>query len=251
MMKGPVSDPRTDANGPPSWSAPPSGIVTPLPERCRLRRQVAVAAAPHRPAPSLADKIGGRFELDVESSSAIKRVVGEAAAALGGESGRRRVPPTDGARSPTSGHSRVSTSCTPSRSTHVGANSVLRAPVTLENGVVLIASSRDVGRPRAGVAAYDANQARLDEILHSWRSERPDLSIIRVGMGFHQDTEILRGADRDLLNEMFSRVANGQLPAQMSALADVQHAGLVGHDGLRESHGGAEVVQLAPRIRNV
>jgi NADP-dependent 3-hydroxy acid dehydrogenase YdfG len=51
----------------------------------------------------------------------------------------------------------------------VGANNVLRAalPHLSENGVVLVASSNDVGRPRAGVAAYGASKAALDEILVS------------------------------------------------------------------------------------
>ena len=55
----------------------------------------------------------------------------------------------------------------------VGANNVLRAaiPHLSEDGVVLIASSHDVGRPRAGVSAYSASKAALDEILHSWRSD--------------------------------------------------------------------------------
>ena len=54
-----------------------------------------------------------------------------------------------------------------------------------------------------GVAAYGASKAALDEILHSWRSEHPELSIMRVGIGPTQDTEILRGADRDLLAQLF------------------------------------------------
>ena len=101
----------------------------------------------------------------------------------------------------------------------VGANNVLRSaiPHLSENGVVLIASSHDVGRPRAGVSAYSASKAALDEILHSWRSEHPELSIVRVGIGPTADTEILRGADRDLLSLLFrSWVEHGQLPAQIA-----------------------------------
>jgi hypothetical protein len=33
------------------------------------------------------------------------------------------------------------------------------------------------------VAAYGASKAALDEILHSWRSGHPELSILRVGIG--------------------------------------------------------------------
>ena len=78
-------------------------------------------------------------------------------------------------------------------------------------------------------------------MLHSWRSEHPELSIVRVGIGPTADTEILRGADRDLLSLLFrSWVEHGQLPAQMSALNDVANTlvSLADH-GLRESECGA------------
>jgi len=214
---------------------------------------VAVAARRLDILTALADKIGGHaFELDVASSSAIERVVGEAAAALGGGLDAvvftstvvpfAYVQDTD-----------VATWLHAFAVNTVGANNVLRAalPHLSDTGVVLIASSRDVGRPRAGVAAYDASKAALDEILHSWRSEHPDLSIIRVGMGPTKDTEILRGADRDLLDEMFkSWVTNGQLPAQMSALRDVADT-LVSLVTMAYANPTVvpEVVQLSPRIR--
>ncbi|MBI5734700.1 MAG: SDR family oxidoreductase, partial [Mycolicibacterium neoaurum] len=135
----------------------------------------------------------------------------------------------------------------------LGANGVLRAvrPHLSDTGVVLIASSHDVGRPRAGVAAYNASKAALNEILHSWRSEHPDLAILRVGIGPTEDTEILRGADRELLALLFkSWTKHGQLPAQMSALNDVANTlvSLVGTAYLNPSV-VPEVVQLAPRIR--
>lgn len=135
----------------------------------------------------------------------------------------------------------------------LGANHVVRAalPHLSENGVLLVASSNDVGRPRAGVAAYGASKAALDEILLAWRSEHPDLSIVRVGIGPTQDTEILRGADRDLLAQLFkSWVEHGQLPAQMSALTDVANT-LVSLVTLAYANPTVvpESVQLAPRIR--
>jgi NAD(P)-dependent dehydrogenase (short-subunit alcohol dehydrogenase family) len=135
----------------------------------------------------------------------------------------------------------------------VGANNVLRAalPYLSENGVVLITSSHDVGRPRAGVSAYSASKAALDEILHSWRGEHPELSIVRVGVGPTADTEILRGADRDLLSLLFrSWVEHGQLPAQMSALRDVANMFV---SLVNSAHANPsvvpEIVQLSPRIR--
>lgn len=252
-----MSDPRTDANGLRLLVVgASSGIGHAVAESAAAGgAKVAVAARRIDLLQKLADKIGGHaFELDVESSSAIEQVVGEAATALGGGLDAvvftSTVVPFAYVQD-----TEVATWLHAFAVNTVGANNVLRAalPHLSENGVVLIASSRDVGRPRAGVAAYDASKAALDEILHSWRSEHPDLSIIRVGMGPTKDTEILRGADRDLLDEMFeSWVANGQLPAQMSALNDVANT-LVSLVTTAYANPTVvpEVVQLAPRIPNV
>jgi NADP-dependent 3-hydroxy acid dehydrogenase YdfG len=214
--------------------------------------KVAVAARRMELLTKLADDIGGSaFELDVEDTGAIKRVVDAAADALGGLDAVvftstvvpfAHIEDTD-----------VATWVHAFSVNTLGANNVLRAtlPHLSENGVVLVASSNDVGRPRAGVAAYDASKAALDEILRSWRSEHPELSIVRVGMGPTQDTEILRGADRDLLAQLFeSWVEQGQLPAQMSALRDVANT-LVSLVTMSYANPSVvpEVVQLAPRIK--
>ncbi|MBJ7338090.1 SDR family NAD(P)-dependent oxidoreductase [Mycolicibacterium sp.] len=216
--------------------------------------RVAVAARRMDLLIRLADDISGSaFELDVEDTGAIKRVVDAVADTLGGLDAVvftstvvpfAHIEDTD-----------VATWIHAFSVNTLGANSVLRAalPHLSENGVVLVASSNDVGRPRAGVAAYDASKAALDEILRSWRSEHPELSIIRVGMGPTQDTEILRGADRDLLAQLFERwTEHGQLPAQMSALRDVANT-LVSLIAVSHANPTVvpEVVQLAPRIRKV
>jgi NADP-dependent 3-hydroxy acid dehydrogenase YdfG len=214
--------------------------------------KVAVAARRMNLLTQLADKIGGSaFELDVEDTAAIGRVVDAAAEALGGLDAVvftstvipfAHIEDTD-----------VTTWLHAFSVNTVGANTVLRAalPHLSENGVVLVASNSDVGRPRAGVAAYGASKAALDEILRAWRSEHPELSLVRVGIGPTQDTEILRGADRELLAQLFqSWTAHGQLPAQMSALRDVANT-LVSLVTLAYANPTVvpEVVQLAPRVK--
>lgn len=133
----------------------------------------------------------------------------------------------------------------------VGASHVIRAslPHLADNAVVLVASSHDVGRPRAGVAAYYASKAALDEILRSWRAEHPELAVIRVSVGPTEDTEILRGADRDLLGELYRAWAQeGQIPATMSAVADVANAMLSFIAVARANPTVvSDVVHLAPR----
>lgn len=212
---------------------------------------VAVAARRMDLLTELAATTGGTpFELDVADEAAIKRVVTSAVESLGGLDAVvftstavpiAHIEDTD-----------VATWMHAYLVNAVGANNVLRAalPHLSEHGVVLITSSHDVGRPRAGVAAYSASKAALDEILHSWRSEHPDLSIIRVGIGPTEGTEILRGADRDLLAVLFrSWVQHGQLPEQMSAVRDVADT-LVSLVALARANPSVvpEIVQLAPRI---
>lgn len=217
-----------------------------------LGAKVAVAARRMDRLDELAAAIDGfAFELDVADPAAITDVVADAVAALGGLDAVvftstvipfAHIEDTD-----------VETWLHAFGVNAIGANNVLRAalPHLSENGVVLVASNNDVGRPRAGVAAYGASKAALDEILRAWRNEHPELSIVRVGVGPTQDTEILRGADRDLLSELFeSWVAHGQLPAQMSELQDVANTmvALV-TAAVANPSVVPEVVQLAPRIR--
>jgi NADP-dependent 3-hydroxy acid dehydrogenase YdfG len=207
--------------------------------------KVAVAARRMDLLTELAKTVGGSaFELDVEDTGAINRVVDAVSESLGGLDAVvftstvvpfAHIEDTD-----------LTTWMHAFNVNAVGANNVLRAalPHLSENGVVLVASSNDVG-------AYGASKAALDEILHSWRGEHPELSIVRVGIGPTQDTEILRGADRDLLAQLFkSWVEHGQLPAQMSALRDVANTlvslVITAHDNPSVV---PEIVQLAPRIR--
>ncbi|MDA4107005.1 SDR family oxidoreductase [Mycolicibacterium holsaticum] len=134
----------------------------------------------------------------------------------------------------------------------VGASHVLRAalPHLADDAVALVASSHDVGRPRAGVAAYHASKAALDEILRSWRAEHPELAVIRVSVGPTEGTEILRGADRDLLADLYRTWAQeGQIPAEMSAVSDVANA-MLSLIAMSRANPTvvSEIVHLAPRL---
>jgi NAD(P)-dependent dehydrogenase (short-subunit alcohol dehydrogenase family) len=171
----------------------------------------------------LADSLHGlAYELDVSQPRAIEATVQSATAALGGLDAVvfsaaflpfAHVHDTD----PATWLHAFSVNA-------VGASHLLRAalPHLSRSSVILVASSHDVGRPRAGVAAHSASKAALDEVLRSWRAEHPELALIRVAIGPTEDTEILRGADRDLLAELYRAwKQHGQIPAVMSAVADV------------------------------
>lgn len=213
--------------------------------------KVALAARRVELLSALAEQLdGSAHELDVSDPPAIERVVGDVASTFGALDAvvfTSAVVPfaliedTD-----------VTTWMHAYAVNAVGASHVLRAvlPHLADNAVVLVASSHDVGRPRAGVSAYHASKAALDEILRSWRAEHPDLAVIRVSVGPTDNTEILRGADRDLLAELYRAWAQeGQIPAKMSAVDDVANAML---SLIAVSRANptvvSDIVHFAPRI---
>ncbi|AKK25463.1 SDR family oxidoreductase [Mycobacterium sp. EPa45] len=134
----------------------------------------------------------------------------------------------------------------------IGASELIRAarPHLSANAVILVASSYDVGRPPAGVGAYAASKAALNELLGSWRAENPGLGVIRASIGPTESTEILRGADRDLLDQLTaSWVRSGAVPERMSGLFDVANTLLSLVATARANPSViSEVVHLAPRI---
>lgn len=213
--------------------------------------KVALAARRVELLSSVAQDLGGTaHELDVADPKAVEKVVGEVAAEFGEIDAVvftsaavpfAHIEDTD-----------VTTWLHAYAVNAVGASHVLRAalPHLAQDAVVLVASSHDVGRPRAGVAAYHASKAALDEILRSWRAEHPELAVIRVSVGPTEDTEILRGADRDLLADLYrSWAQQGQIPARMSAVDDVANAmlSLVAMSRANPSV-VSEIVHLAPRM---
>jgi NAD(P)-dependent dehydrogenase (short-subunit alcohol dehydrogenase family) len=196
-----------------------------------------------------ADLDGVAYELDVSRASEIEATVVSAVAGLGGLDAVMfssavlpfaHIHETD-----------VNTWVHAYAVNAVGASHLLRCvlPHLSPSSVVLVASSHDVGRPQLGVAAYNASKAALDEILRSWRREHPELALIRVGIGPTEGTELLRGADRELLAELF-RVwrEHGQIPPQMSAVSDVAHT-LVSFVAAARANPSVvpEVIHLAPR----
>jgi NADP-dependent 3-hydroxy acid dehydrogenase YdfG len=200
----------------------------------------------------LAESLGGSaHELDVANPAAIESVVSGAAEALGGLDAVvftsvavpfAQVDVTD-----------VTTWLHAFTVNAVGASHVLRAalPHLSADAVVLVTSGRDVRGPRTGLAAYHASKAALDDILHTWRDEHPDLAVIRVSVGPTDGTEILRGSDRELLADLYrSWAQHGQVPPQMSTVADVANT-LVSLIAAARANPSvvAEVVHLAPRAR--
>jgi len=78
-----------------------------------------------------------------------------------------------------------------------GAVRVVQAalPHLSEAGIVALLSSDAVGRPRQGLAIYTASKAALDSTLLSWRREHPGRRFLRVVIGPTVGTEFLEGEE--------------------------------------------------------
>ena len=184
---------------------------------------VAVAARRITLLEPLAAQLGGTaHEMDVTSPASINRGVAEAIEALGGvdvlvcSAGvfpLARVEQTD----PVTWAEAFAVNT-------IGPALVMSAalPYMSDDAVIVCASSDNTDRPPAGTAAFTASKAALDEILRSWRCEHPNLRVIRIGVGPTADTEIMRGADRELLAELMDPWSrDGRVPDQMAAVVDV------------------------------
>lgn len=135
----------------------------------------------------------------------------------------------------------------------VGASHVMRAaaPYFSRDAVAVVTSSREAGRPRVGVAAYNASKAALDEIWRSWGAEHPSVNVIRVNLGPTSGTEILRGADQDLLADLNRTWAHQGITADaVSDVVDVANTlvSLIAN-ARRTPSVRTESVQIVPRPR--
>lgn len=134
----------------------------------------------------------------------------------------------------------------------VGASHVMRAavPYFSHDAVALVTSSHEAGRPRVGVAAYNASKAALDEIWRSWGVEHPSVNVIRVNLGPTSGTEILRGADQDLLADLNRTWAKQGVTADsVSDVVDVANTLLsLIANARRTPSVRTETVHIVPRL---
>jgi NAD(P)-dependent dehydrogenase (short-subunit alcohol dehydrogenase family) len=79
----------------------------------------------------------------------------------------------------------------------VGLQRVVRSavPVMADGGIVAVVSSETVGKPRAGLGAYAASKAALDESLRTWRIEHPEHRFACLTIGATQPTDFGSGFD--------------------------------------------------------
>jgi NAD(P)-dependent dehydrogenase (short-subunit alcohol dehydrogenase family) len=185
--------------------------------------RVAVAARRLELLNALAVEIGGSaYQLDITDPVAIDRVANETAAAMGGfdvvmcSTGVLPFAHIE--------HINPDTWTEAFAVNTVGPTLLIGAalPHLSKRSVVVVATSDENRRTRAGTAAYSASKAALDQVLRSWRCEHPNLRILRVALGPTDGTEILRGADEEVLATLVDLwAAHGLIPEQLADVNDV------------------------------
>jgi NAD(P)-dependent dehydrogenase (short-subunit alcohol dehydrogenase family) len=86
----------------------------------------------------------------------------------------------------------------------VGVNQVISAllPLLAPDGILGVLSSETIGQPRAGLGAYSASKAALEESLRCWQTEHPGVRFSCVAVGSTVPTEFGASFDLPLLMEV-------------------------------------------------
>ena len=70
--------------------------------------------------------------------------------------------------------------------------------------IVSVLSSETIGQPRAGLGAYGASKAALEEALRCWHTEHPGVRFSCIAVGSTVPTEFGNGFDMELLTELMA-----------------------------------------------
>jgi len=91
----------------------------------------------------------------------------------------------------------------------VGVQNVITAllPHLAMNGIIGVLSSETIGQQRAGLGAYSASKAALEESLRCWHAEYPGIRFSCVAVGSTVPTEFGNAFDLELLTELMAEWA--------------------------------------------
>ena len=106
----------------------------------------------------------------------------------------------------------------------IGVHQVINAllPVLAPGGIISVMSSETVGQPRAGLGAYSASKAALEESLRCWHTEHPNVRFSCVAVGSTVPTEFGAAFDLPLLGELMADWAlHGLAQAEFMATDEV------------------------------
>jgi NAD(P)-dependent dehydrogenase (short-subunit alcohol dehydrogenase family) len=86
----------------------------------------------------------------------------------------------------------------------VGVQHVIAAllPALAPGAIVAVLSSETIGQPRAGLGAYAASKAALEESLLAWHIENPGVRFSCIAVGSTVPTEFGIGFEMELLTEL-------------------------------------------------
>lgn len=106
----------------------------------------------------------------------------------------------------------------------VGVHQLVRCclPLLRPGSMVTVLSSESVGQGRPGLGVYSASKAALDQLVETWRAERPSVRFTRIVVGSTIDTEFGLEFSADLLTwALQDWQARGLLPESFLLSDDV------------------------------
>ena len=91
----------------------------------------------------------------------------------------------------------------------IGVHQMIAAvlPSVAPTGIVGVLSSETIGQPRAGLGAYSASKAALEESVRCWHCEHPGIRFSVVAVGSTVPTEFGHSFDLTLLTELMNEWA--------------------------------------------
>lgn len=131
----------------------------------------------------------------------------------------------------------------------IGVNLLIAAllPSLAPGAIVAACSSESVGHPHAGLVAYGASKAALEESLRGWRVEHPEVRFSCAAVGATIPTEFGAAFDPQILGralELWAR--HGLAKEQLMRTDDVADV-LVGTFGVALAYPGVGIEQLTVR----
>lgn len=131
----------------------------------------------------------------------------------------------------------------------IGVNLVIQSllPALAPGAIVAACSSESVGRPHAGLVAYGASKAALEESLRGWRTEHPGIRFGCVSVGATVPTEFGSSWDPEQLGRAMDAWARHGLARSELMRTDEVAEVLVTTFGVAAAHPGVGVEQLTVR----
>lgn len=131
----------------------------------------------------------------------------------------------------------------------IGVHRVLSAclPLLERDAMVMAFSTESIGQPRSGLGGYVASKAALEQMVSTWRAERPWLRFTIVTVGATFPTDFAAAFDMELLTRLMADWATHGIAHEEYMTPEGVAAVLLGTAAAAWRHPGVGIEQLTLR----